>query len=333
MAEVTLLRRSGRRLAPLDRRLLLLAGLLIGAAASFIGWGLPWTDGAPSTYILQLRATKLAGLICVGTAIGLATVLFQTLSNNRILTPSIMGFDALFLLMQSVMVMMFGLATMAQLSGFAGFLLNAGVMMVAALLLFTGLLRRTRGDIQLMILVGVVIAVLLRTLAVFLQRLMDPSAFAVVQTRMFAQFGSIDRGALLAAVGVTLLATLWLLRRAALLDVAALGRDQARSLGVRYDRLHMQLLCIIAALVSVSTALVGPIAFLGLLVTSLAHSLMQSHRHALLLPASALIAAIVLVAGQTLFERLLQLQSSLAIVIEFCGGLLFILLLLKGKLR
>ncbi|WP_260094745.1 iron chelate uptake ABC transporter family permease subunit [Phaeobacter inhibens] len=92
-------------------------------------------------------------------------------------------------------------------------------------------------------------------------------------------------------------------------------------------------LCIIAALVSVSTALVGPIAFLGLLVTSLAHSLMQSHRHALLLPASALIAAIVLVAGQTLFERLLQLQSSLAIVIEFCGGLLFILLLLKGKLR
>ncbi|MFV1462960.1 iron chelate uptake ABC transporter family permease subunit [Phaeobacter sp. JH20_02] len=317
----------------IDRRLLLLAGLLMGAAVGFVGWGLPWSEGAPSRYILGLRMTKLAGLLCVGAAVGLATVLFQTLSQNRILTPSIMGFDALFLLTQSVLVAVFGLAGMVQLSGFAGFALDTAVMMAAALLLFTSLLRRTRGDIQLLILVGVVIAVLLRTLAGFLQRLMDPSAFAVVQGRMFAQFGSIDRTALLAALVVILPVALWLLRRSALLDVVALGRDQARSLGVRYDRLHLQLLCVIAALVSVSTALVGPLAFLGLLVTSLAHSLMQSHRHALLLPASALIAALVLVAGQTLFERLLDLQSSLAIVIEFCGGLLFIVLLLKGKLR
>ncbi|MFV1591203.1 iron chelate uptake ABC transporter family permease subunit [Phaeobacter sp. JH20_36] len=317
----------------IDRRLLLLAGLLMGAAVGFVGWGLPWSEGAPSRYILGLRMTKLAGLLCVGAAVGLATVLFQTLSQNRILTPSIMGFDALFLLTQSVLVAVFGLAGMVQLSGFAGFALDTAVMMTAALLLFTSLLRRTRGDIQLLILVGVVIAVLLRTLAGFLQRLMDPSAFAVVQGRMFAQFGSIDRTALLAALVVILPVALWLLRRSALLDIVALGRDQARSLGVRYDRLHLQLLCVIAALVSVSTALVGPLAFLGLLVTSLAHSLMQSHRHALLLPASALIAALVLVAGQTLFERLLDLQSSLAIVIEFCGGLLFIVLLLKGKLR
>ncbi|MFV1528415.1 MULTISPECIES: iron chelate uptake ABC transporter family permease subunit [unclassified Phaeobacter] len=317
----------------IDRRLLLLAGLLMGAAVGFVGWGLPWSEGVPSRYILGLRMTKLAGLLCVGAAVGLATVLFQTLSQNRILTPSIMGFDALFLLTQSVLVAVFGLAGMVQLSGFAGFALDTAVMMAAALLLFTSLLRRTRGDIQLLILVGVVIAVLLRTLAGFLQRLMDPSAFAVVQGRMFAQFGSIDRTALLAALVVILPVALWLLRRSALLDVVALGRDQARSLGVRYDRLHLQLLCVIAALVSVSTALVGPLAFLGLLVTSLAHSLMQSHRHALLLPASALIAALVLVAGQTLFERLLDLQSSLAIVIEFCGGLLFIVLLLKGKLR
>ncbi|MFV1441579.1 MULTISPECIES: iron chelate uptake ABC transporter family permease subunit [unclassified Phaeobacter] len=317
----------------IDRRLLLLAGLLMGAAVGFVGWGLPWSEGVPSRYILGLRMTKLAGLLCVGAAVGLATVLFQTLSQNRILTPSIMGFDALFLLTQSVLVAVFGLAGMVQLSGFAGFALDTAVMMTAALLLFTSLLRRIRGDIQLLILVGVVIAVLLRTLAGFLQRLMDPSAFAVVQGRMFAQFGSIDRTALLAALVVILPVALWLLRRSALLDVVALGRDQARSLGVRYDRLHLQLLCVIAALVSVSTALVGPLAFLGLLVTSLAHSLMQSHRHALLLPASALIAALVLVAGQTLFERLLDLQSSLAIVIEFCGGLLFIVLLLKGKLR
>jgi iron complex transport system permease protein len=60
---------------------------------------------------------------------------------------------------------------------------------------------------------------------------------------------------------------------------------------------------------------------------------MRSHRHALLLPAAALISGSILVAGQTVFERMLRLQSTLAVVIEFCGGLLFMFLLAKGRIR
>lgn len=312
-----------------DRRLIWIGLALLAASALFLVWGLRgrvW-------FILDLRATKLAALLCVGFAIGTATVLFQTLSNNRVLTPSIMGFDALFLLLQTGLVFGLGGVRYAHLPAFAIFTLEVIVMIGAALALFGALLKRTRQDVQLMILVGVIIGLMFRSLTGFAQRLMDPSEFTMVQGAMFAQFGTVDDGALIASALLLLGILTWLWRQQRVLDVMALGRAQARGLGVAYDRLQFQMLSAIAALVSVSTALVGPLTFLGLLVASLAHSLMQTHRHGLLLPAAALIAALILVAGQTLFERVLQMQSTLAVVIEFCGGLLFLALLARGKIR
>ncbi|MFS4583641.1 iron chelate uptake ABC transporter family permease subunit [Phaeobacter sp. C3_T13_0] len=312
-----------------DRRLIALGGLLAAAVALFLFWGLR----GPTAYILELRLVKLTALLAVGAAAGVATVLFQTISQNRILTPSIMGFDALFLLLQTGLVAGVGAAGASRINGLPGFMLETAVMLAAALLLFTTLLGRTRHDIQLMVLAGVVLGLMFRTLTAFIQRLMDPSEFSMVEARMFAQFSGIDRSALVAGLGLLALAGVWLVRNHRVLDVAALGQAPARSLGVAYEGLQLRLLCLIAALVSVSTALVGPLAFLGLLVASLAHSLMRTHRHALLLPASALIGALILVAGQTVFERLLQLQSTLSVVIEFCGGMLFLFLLVKGKIR
>ena len=47
----------------------------------------------------------------------------------------------------------------------------------------------------------------------------------------------------------------------------------------------------------------------------------------------ALLAATMLVAGQWLFERVMRQQSALPAVVEFAGGLVFLFLLLKGRLR
>jgi iron complex transport system permease protein len=312
-----------------DRKIIGLIVAVLLACAVFLIWelhGRIW-------FILELRAVKLAGLCVVGAAIGISTVLFQTLSGNRILTPSIMGFDALFLLMQTTMVFTFGGLGYASLPGPFLFGVNATVMMIASVILFGALLKRSRNDIQLMILVGVVFGLLFRSLASFINRLIDPSEFAMIQGAMFAQFGGINRMELAVAsvVLVTICLSLW--RFLPILDVMALGRTPARHLGVDYDRIQFCILIAIAALVSISTALVGPITFLGLLVSALAHSLMKTHRHAALLPAAALTSMLILVFGQALFERILRLQSSLAVVIEFIGGLLFLILLAKGKIR
>lgn len=312
-----------------DKRLLLLFVALVAAVALSFSWNLT----THVAFILKLRAVKLGGLVVVGAAIGISTVLFQTLSNNRVLTPSIMGFDALFLLMQTGMIFFLGGLEYAHMPGQMLFLLNALVMMGAAVLLFTVVLRATRHDIQLMILVGVIVGLLFRSLTVFMQRLIDPSEFAMLQSVMFAQFGGMNPNELLMATALLISACLWIAARCRVLDLMALGRDSARALGVDYDRLQFSVLCVISALVSISTALVGPIIFLGLLVSALAHSLMRSHRHALLLPAAAMISALFLVTGQAAFEHLLNLQSTLTVVIEFVGGLFFLMLLSKGKIK
>ena len=89
------------------------------------------------------------------------------------------------------------------------------------------------------------------------------------------------------------------------------------------------MLVLVALLVSVSTALVGPVTFLGLLVAHLAYRAMPTYRHAVVLPAAALIAAVTLVGGQLVLERVFSLNAALSIVIEFLGGLTLLVLLAR----
>ncbi|RYH02610.1 enterobactin ABC transporter permease [Salipiger sp. IMCC34102] len=312
-----------------ERRLLLLGGTVVLLAALFALWGLR----APYGFILSLRLTKLASLAVVGASIGAATVLFQTVSANRLLTPGIVGFDALYVFIQTALVLSLGGVGYAGLPAMAQFLTEAGLLVLAGVVLFGVILRRGAEDVLRMILTGVILGVLLRGLSSFAQRLLDPSDFAIVQQASFATFGAVDQTQLAIAAALLVAAFGMALRIAPALDVAGLGRTTARSLGVDHDRLVLTSLSLVALLVAISTALVGPITFLGLLAASLAHSLAATHRHVILIPAAALIGAAILIAGQFVFERLLGLQSTLAVVVEFAGGLLFLILLLRKPRR
>ncbi|EIE50155.1 iron chelate uptake ABC transporter family permease subunit [Salipiger aestuarii] len=312
-----------------ERRVLWLGLGLMLLSAGFLVWQIR----APYGFILELRAAKLGALICVGAATGAATVLFQTVAGNRLLTPGLVGFDALFVLLQTVLVAGLGGVGFAQIPTAPRFLIEAATLGGGATLLFGLLLRRDAQDVMRMILTGIILGVLLRGSAEMVQRLMDPSDFAVVQQAMFASFGAVDAGQLGVSAVVLLAALALSLRLAPALDVCALGRDTSRGLGLHHDRLVMIALLLMAAMVSVSTALVGPVTFLGLLTASLARHLTGTHRHAVLIPAAALLGALILVAGQFLFERLLGSASALAVIVEFCGGLTFLFLVLKRRRR
>lgn len=311
-----------------ERRLLLLAALLGVAVALYLGWNLR----APHGFILTLRAEKLAALLVVGAASGAATVLFQTLVQNRLLTPGIVGFDALYVFLQTLLVLMFGGALMAQVPPLALFTAQTACLMGAAMALFGWVLRRGAGDLIRLVLTGVILGVLLRGLADLVQRLLDPSEYAVLQQAGIASFGAIDPAALIVASVALGLGLAAALAMAPALDVAQLGRDTARGLGLAHDRVVLAGLAVVAALVAVSTALVGPVVFLGLLAAALAQRMVPGWRHALRLPAGALMGALILVLGQTLFERVLGLQSALSVVIEFLGGLVFLALVLQRRM-
>ena len=321
---------------PPDRRSLppavLIAGLGGLAAASIV---LFMTVGAKGSwsFILTFRGTKVAAMVLVGYAIAMSTVLFQTITNNRILTPSIMGFDALYRLIQTVLVFQLGSATVAVLDPRLRFGSEVVAMVAFSWLLYRWLFSGSLRGLHLLMLVGIVFGVMFRSITSFLYRVIDPNEFLVLQDRMFASFNRVD-GQLLAVSAVVVLAVsvaVW--RKAGVLDVLALGRDAAINLGVDHRREVMWVLVMVSVLVAVSTALVGPVTFFGLLVANLAYLLVDTHRHRVILPVAALIAILVLMGGQLVLERLLGFNGALSIVIEFLGGIVFLIILVRRAAR
>ena len=300
-------------------------GAAVACIAAFMTLG---AQGGWS-FILPFRGGKLLAMLAVAYAVAVSSVLFQTITHNRILTPAIMGFDALYLLIQALVVYVFGQAAVATGHPVAAFLLEVGVMTAFACLLFRWLFADAVRSLHLMMLVGIIFGLLFRSLSSFVIRLIDPNEFLVLQDRMFANFNSVRLELLPVALAVMGAVSLMLWRMRSRYDVLALGRDIAVNLGVDYRRTLLATLAAIAALVSVSTALVGPVTFFGLLVSNLAYQLMGSDRHRHALPAAMLLAVVFLVGGQTLLERVLQLNTTVSVVIEFLGGIVFLTLILR----
>jgi iron complex transport system permease protein len=284
-------------------------------------------------FVLPFRGGKLVALVAVAVCIAVSTVLFQTVTNNPILTPSIIGFDALYILIQTSLMFGTGLAGFVAADPRAMFAFQTAVMVLASTALYGWQLGNAHEGLHRLVLIGIVIGIFFRSLASFMQRLIAPDDFLVLQDSLFANFNTIDRNLLMVGTLATcaIVAGVWRMRN--VLDVLNLGREHAISLGVDYRRAVFAALVMVSVLVSVSTALVGPVLFFGLLVAHLAYRLAPSHRHADILPAAALIAIICLVGGQTLLERLFAFDTALSIIIEFIGGIVFIALLVKGVRR
>lgn len=306
------------------RALWILGGLLWVSVAGYM------TLGARGSwdFVLPFRGAKLAALLLVAVSVSTSTVLFQTIARNRILTPSIMGFDALYILIVTLGVFLLGAQSFVAVPALAQFGMSLAVMVAAALLLFGTLLLPAREDIMRMMLTGVILGVLFRALTGFATRMIDPNEYSVIQMASYARFNRIDTdllgiSALLCGMA---LAMAWQIRRK--LDVLALGREAAINLGVDPKRGAIEVLVLVAILVSVATAFVGPVVFLGLLVVSLAHRITPTVSHAIMLPSAALISGITLVGGQTVLERVLNLSTPLAVVIDFLGGILFLALVI-----
>ena len=284
-------------------------------------------------FVLPLRSAKLAGMVIVASAIAVATVLFQTITANRILTPSIMGFDALYVLIQTCLVFGMGAAGTSALDPRLVFVGQVVLMILLSNILFRWLFSGATRSLHLMILVGVICGAFFRSLSTFLQRMIAPSDFVVLQDRLFASFNTAHHELLLVSAIAILAMGAGISRLLSRIDVLALGREAAIGLGLNHRQTVTFILMAVSVLVSVSTALVGPVTFLGLLVASLAYRLMPSYKHVHILPAAILVAIISIVGGQIVLERLFGFETALSIVIEFLGGLIFIILLLRGVSR
>ena len=277
-------------------------------------------------FVLLLRGKKLLAMLLVGSAIASATVVFQTLTANRILTPSIIGLDALYLLSKMVVIYFLGSAAQLAQPPQWQFYIDTALMTATAAVLFATFLPLLARDIYRLLLIGIIFGVLCNKLTDLMARMIDPTDYTRFQAIAYARADLILPAALI--IGACLA---WLWHKRHVLDILALDREQAINLGINYPREQLTLMLTVALLVAVSTALVGPTLFFGLLVSALAYRLFPVPYHAIHLPAAALIACATLVIGQTLFERVFHYTATLSILIEGIGGIVFLYLLPARK--
>ena len=117
----------------------------------------------------------------------------------------------------------------------------------------------------------------------------------------------------------------------AMLDVLTLGKEQAVNLGVDYDRCIRRLLLAVTLCISVATAMVGPISFLGLIIANLSRQMLKTYRHTQLILGAALFGMIGLILGQLIVERVFVYAIPVSVFITVGGGIYFLYLLLAGK--
>lgn len=282
-------------------------------------------------FALRLRTVKVISMLIVSCCIAYSTVAFQTLTNNRILTPSIMGFESVYLLFQTIVVFIYGDLTYQVLSNVNNFFYSIFGMIIFALFLYVLIYKKGKDNLYLLLLVGLVLGILFNNLSSFMQLLIDPNDFFIVQGKMFASFNKINQDLLGYASGIMFLVLLIGFRLTKFLDVMALGKDQAINLGINYNPMVRFFLIIIAVLTSISTALVGPITFLGLLVSNLTYETFKTHKHSSIIVACSLLSAVILVGGQFMMERFFNLLIPISTIINFIGGIYFMFLLLRVR--
>lgn len=314
------------------RKLALLVFLVVVAAAAYLFTDVSFANERLFRYAMKIRIPKLIAMLVTAAAIGGASIVFQSVINNTIVTPCLLGMNSLYTLIHAVVVFVAGSGSFLVVNGNISFAVDLVLMGVAATVIYSYLFRKTNHNILYVLLIGTVLTSFFGSIQSTLVRVMDPNEYDSLLASLVASFSNINSKIIVFAVLLLAVLIFALRRELALLDVLTLGRDQAVNLGVDYDRAIRRLLLGVALCIAIATAMVGPISFLGLIIANLSRQLLKTYRHSQLIAGSALFGMIVLAGGQMIVEQVFVYAVPVSVFIIVGGGIYFLYLLL-GKRR
>ena len=287
------------------------------------------------SFLLERRILKLIAILVVGYSISVSSVLFQTITNNRIITPSIIGFDSLYLMICSIVVLFFHQLLVPNVINIhIFFFITVGIMIIFSRALYRLLFIIKENTIYYVLLSGVVLSLLFRSIYTFFISIMDVAQYDALQRKLYASFDLIQYDLLFVSIILALLTTKYIVPMISDLDIYLIGKDNAKMLGVDIDKVQDDCIKIISVLVSIATVLVGPITFLGLFVVNIVYMIYSnSNKHIHLILGSTFLSWIILILGSLLVERVFEFDTNLTVIINGIGGIFFIYLLLKGKIQ
>lgn len=311
------------------RKLFLMLLLVAVAAAAYLTVDVSFSNERLFRYAMKIRIPKLIVMLITAFAIGGASIVFQSIINNTIVTPCLLGMNSLYTLIHTAVVFVAGSGSFLVVNANVSFAVDLTLMGIAATVIYSYLFKKTKNNILYVLLIGTVLTSFFGSIQSTLIRVMDPNEYDSLLATLVASFSNVNSEIILFSLVLLGMIIFWLRRELALLDVLTLGRDQAINLGVDYDRAIRKLLLGVALCIAVATAMVGPISFLGLIIANLSRQLMRTYRHSQLILGSALFGMIVLVGGQLIVEQVFVYAVPVSVFITVGGGIYFLYLLLR----
>ena len=282
-------------------------------------------------YAMKLRIPKVIAMIITAFAIGAATIIFQSVINNTIVTPCLLGMNALYTLIHTSVVFVLGSGSILFTNDNLSFLVDLVLMGIIATVVYSWLFKMTGHNVLYVLLVGTVLTSFFSSIQSTLTRVMDPNEYDTLLTSLVASFSNINSEIIIFSVIILALIGVIFRKELALLDVITLGKEQAINLGVDYDRCIRRLLLAVTLCIAVATAMVGPISFLGLIIANISRQLLKTYRHTQLIAGAALMGVIALIGGQFIVERVFVYSIPISVFITVAGGIYFLYLILKGS--
>lgn len=282
-------------------------------------------------YAMRIRTPKLIVMLVTSFCIGSATIVFQSIIQNTIVTPCLLGMNSLYILIHTAIVFVLGSGSFLVTSKLLSFSIDLVLMAFAAIILYGILFKKAKGNVLYILLTGTVMATLFSSITSTLQRIMDPNEYAALQNSLIASFHKVNSEIILFSIVLILGIIFFLRKEIALLNVITLGKEQAINLGVDYDRAIRKLLVGVTLFIAIATAMVGPISFLGLIIANLSRQLLKTYRHNVLIFGAVFIGMTALLAGQVLIEHVFSFSTNISVFINVGGGIYFLYLLLYNK--
>ena len=312
-------------------KIIILSVLALAAATAYMLPDVNFANEKLFLYAMKIRTPKLIVMILTAFAIGGASIVFQSVINNRIVTPCLLGMNSLYTLIHTAVVFFAGSSSILAANANLSFAADLIIMGVTATLIYSYFFKKTKHNVLYVLLIGTVLTSLFSSIQTTLTRVMDPNEYDNLLNTLVASFSNINTEIIIFSVIVLGVVIAFLGKDLSVLNVLTLGKNQAINLGVNYDRSVRRLLLGVTLFIAVATAMVGPISFLGLILANLSRQLLKTYKHSFLMLGSALFGIIVLVGGQLIVEQVFTYSVPISVFITVGGGIYFLYLLLTRR--
>ncbi|MBC8591657.1 iron ABC transporter permease [Oscillospiraceae bacterium N12] len=280
--------------------------------------------------ILNHRLPKALTAILAGAALSVAGVLMQTLFHNPLAGPDVLGVTSGASLGVALLTLGTSVLPFWIVAGW-GQVIAAIVGAVCVLLLVIIVSIRVPQMVSLLI-IGMMFGYFAGAIVSILQSMSNPDTLKLFITWTFGSLSSVGwehMGVMAPIIAGGIILSLILQKQ---LNVLLLGKNYANGLGISVTRLRLWIILATALLAGTSTAFTGPIGFIGITMPHVARGLFRTPNHRIILPASMLCGAIILLTCD-LISQMPGFQGTLPInaVTAFFGAPIIIWIILKNR--